>query len=753
MRHLLLLISWAFCYIAHSQTTLDSLYGTVVEQSDNIQTPLEGAVIYWQNTSATTMTDEYGKFQLPYTKQSQHIVVQYIGYGLDTIFVPSSKANNAIKIVLSIQNTTKEVVIIEHVFSTKISTLNPLKVEQIGETEFKKAACCNLAESFENTPTIEVAYSDAMTGAKQIQMLGLNGIYVQNMYENVPWIRTVAANYGLSFVPGIWVKNIYLNKGTGSVANGYESITGQINMELKGYAAKQKNELNVYLNNQGRLEGNILLHQKINKNMRSSLFLHANSPSRKMDSNKDNFYDNTIGHQYNVLNKWDWNSAKGWEGQFGIQAIHDLKTGGQIASDTTLWTTKMLVKRLQVYSKSGYVWKDNPNKSIGLQVSSTYHDQKDKFGTINYDILTKNITLNLLFQTCLKEHHEEHNDSLEEEHCSNEKPPHIFKFGTTVVVDNYTEFWKNTRTKRTEKVAGVSSEYTFTKNKIAIVAGIRVDKHNLFGVLPTARLHAKYSFNPTTTLRIAAGNGYRTTNIIADNMGLLASNRNWTGLNNTKTYDLESAYNVGINIVKEVEISGKKGVISIDLYRTQFLKQIVIDREKSAQDVYYYALKNKESYSNSIQLQLDYELAKGLDIRLAYRYYDVKTKYDSIDAITNPFISAHRGFINVSYTSRSKWSASFTSQFIGSKRVPPTTTNPVAYQAVNKSPYYTLVNAQVGRDYVWGRWYVGIENALNYTQKNPIIAADKPYSRYLDSSLVWGPINGAQVYTGVVYLF
>lgn len=725
--------------MAWAQRT-DKIKGEVREDSEHEHKhPLVGANVYWLGTTKGTATDESGGFKLERIDDQSKLVISYIGFVNDTI---ETKDKSYISVSLKESMTLEAVEIVGEKRSTEIDYLNSKKVEQISEKELLKAACCNLSESFETTPSVDVSFTDAVTGTRQVQMLGLAGPYTQITRENMPDIRGLSSVYGLTYTPGTWISGINLSKGTGSVVNGFESIAGQIDVNLRNPADMDKAYFNLYANEGGRVEANANLHTDIGKNVGTALLLHGKSNSVRHDRNEDGFMDHPLGKQFIALNRWELYSDKGLHMQVGGKYTLIDNLGGQMdyeSSDkgsTNAWGMEQKVNRVEGWAKIGKVFQDQPWKSIGFQMSAAAHDQKSSFGLRNHDAKQNSLYGNLIYQTIIG------------------NTNHGIKTGASIQYDDYEESLNENSYDRTEVVPGAFVEYSYNHDdKISVVGGLRADHHNHYGAFITPRLHTRYQLTENTVVRASAGRGLRTANILSDNNGLLASSRaiiiEGAGSDNPYGLDAEVAWNYGLNITQYFNIDYREGSMSLDFYRTDFQNQIVVDLDRNAQEAHFYNLKG-ESYSNSFQAQLDYELIKRLDMRIAYRWFDVWTTY-SDEQLQKPLVSPHRAFVNLAYASRKHWSFDYTINWQGSKRLPDTSDNPAEYQLDKESPDFVLMNAQVSKSWKEGKFevYVGVENLLDYRQDTPIVAADDPFGPYFDSSMVWGPIFGRNTYAGL----
>ena len=715
------------------------------EKADGSLVPLYGANAYWLGTTKGVSSDDKGNIELPLTKETNKLVVSFVGLGADTLYINKPLHYN---IILKSGSVLGAVNVVFHVKSTTLSKLTPIKTQHIGEGELLKAACCNLSESFSTNPTVDVSFTDAVTGTRQIEMLGLAGPYVQITRENMPDIRGLASIYGFTYTPGPWVEGIQLNMGNGSVVNGYESMTGQINVELKKPEKTDPLFVNLYGNQAGMAEANVTSGIKLNDDWSTGFLLHGKYLDKKNDHNNDGFIDDPLIKQFIGLNRWKFFGKNGLEGQFGVKGTFVDQQSGQVAFNestdkgtTNAWGAGMETTRLEGWAKIGKVFPERPYSSVGLQLSGTYHDQNNYFGLRTYNSEQNSLYANLIYQS-------QFGSSI-----------HTYKTGTSFVYDKLDEAIVANNSwdfNREEVVPGAFFEYTFMpSDAFSFVAGLRADNHNNYGTFYTPRMHLRYAPFHETIIRLTAGAGTRTANIFAEHLGIFASSRNIyiendTSSDNPYGLDQERTWNFGANLTQNVHIAGKEATFSLDFYRTNFEQQIITDFDVDARSVYMYNL-DGESYANSFQAQVDYELIPRFDLRLAYRFNEVKRDYKT-GLLDKPLASQQRAFINLAYATLNEWRFDFTLNWQGEKRIPTTADSPTAYQLDSYSPDYFIGMCQVSKKF--GKKldvYAGIENLFDYTQDNPIVSVDDPFSDYFDSSMVWGPIFGRKSYIGLRY--
>ncbi len=651
------------------------------------------------------------------------------------------------------QDTLQTVKIENQTRSLKRASNLTTNTTLITSKELLKAACCNLAESFETNPSIDVNFSDALTGTKQIKMLGLTSPYLMITEENVPSVRGASQAYGLSFTPGTWVESIQITKGAGSVVNGFESISGQINTEL----IKPINDipffLNVYGSSDARFELNTHFNTKISNKWSSSLFLHGNTRTIKTDMNNDGFMDNPLAKQVNVMNRYQYyNAEKGLVSFINFRYMNDKKQSGQMDFDkdndkltTHFWGSEINTERLDIATKVGYIFKDMPFQSIGFQNAFNTHNQSSYFGLNQYNINQKSVYSNLIFNSII-------NNTM-----------HKFATGLNFTFDKYQEGVSvsnfSNDFNRIDNSIGAFFEYTYDNTtNFSVILGGRIDNHNRLGTFVTPRVHLRYNAWTKGIWRASIGRGKRMANIFAENQSLLASNRSFEILNtNGNAYGLnpEIAWNYGVSFNQKFSFFGKSTDLGFDLYRTDFQNQVVVDLYQSAQQVLFYNLIGK-SFANSLQVDFNIELIKHLDFRAAYKFYDIQTDYIS-GTSERPLQAKHRFFANIEFATHKQknagqWKFDFTYNWTGQQKLPNTISNPVQDLLPDYSPSFSLVNAQITKVFSKSfELYIGAENIGNYTQKKAILGSQNPFGTTFDASIVYAPIFGQMYYGGLRY--
>jgi len=695
------------------------IIGKVLElNSDGSISPIFGANVYWEETTVGTTTDANGNYTInEATSFPASLSVSYVGYTYDS----KEFINNEFIFYLKRSVELDEVNIRSSVNSTKYSVVNSLNVQTLTVNELQKAACCNLSESFSTNASVDVSYSDAISGAKKIRMLGLDGRYVQITNESIPLIRGLSSSYGLNYVPGTWIESIQIIKGSGSVVNGFESFTGQINLEYFKPSTADKMYWNVYANSGQRFENNLAL-KKIYEKWSSNLFTHFSYHNKEIDENNDGFMDMPHLKNFNVLNRFLYEGSNVFRAQLFVKAMYEDREGGQLSNFLNPYKIDIHNDIIEIGTKTG-ILPDEDQRSIGLQTSFRRHNQEAQFGDKLYNGLQESVYLNLIRDVKINNN--------------------TFRYGLNYNADRFEESFNDSLFNKIDLITGVFSEYNLKiDDYFILVAGFRADYHNNSQYHYTPRVNVKYNPTDDLALRISAGKAFRISNIFVEHSNFLASNRIVKVRENLLP---EVAWNMGFNLTYCFRLFGREGIINADAYRTEFENQIVVDIENPG-FLNFYNL-NGKSFANTLQIDLGYELVERLNIKLAYKINEVKIEYENRGLLQPPLTPRDIALVNLSYANTSKdWEFDFTTNFVGESRLP-------AHQDVKdafSNPFF-VHNSQITKRYDYIEVYIGAENILNFTQDNPIKIADNPTDENFDASIVYAPINGRMIYLGLRY--
>lgn len=710
--------------------------GTV---KDNLGEPVAGANLFWMGTTQGATTSADGSFSLAKPAGKHMLVVSFIGFENDTIHV--NGRDETLDIVLREGVELSEVNVVSRKLGTMKLRGSVMNEDMISSAELTRAACCNLGESFVTNPSVDVTYSDAATGAKQIKLLGLSGTYVQMMTENIPNFRGVAAPYGLGYVPGPWMQSIQVSKGSASVKNGYEAITGQINVEFKKPQLPEADWLSVNLfgSTTNRYEANADATVKLSKRWSTSLLAHYENETKAHDSNDDGFADIPQVKQYNVWNRWAYMGDR-YVFQAGIKALSEDRNSGQVSHggshSADPYKISIGTDRYEAFTKNAYIFDKEKNTNLALILSGSLHKQDAVYGRKLYDVDQHNAYASLLFETELGKRHS-------------------LSAGLSFNYDSYNQHYRLTNDAEQpltrqfvkEAVPGAYVQYTYNlDDKLILMGGIRGDRSSEYGCFVTPRFHVKYNPNEYAHFRLSAGKGYRTNHVLAENNYLLASSRR---IGIARNLDQDEAWNYGASASFYVPLFGKTLNLNAEYYYTDFLKQVVVDMDTDPHAVLFYNLGGR-SYSQVFQVEATYPFFPGFTLTAAYRWTDAKTTYDG-QLREKPLTGKYKGLLTASYqTPLGLWQFDATLQLNGGGRMPtPYEQGDGAWSWEHRYNGFEQLSAQVTRYFRNWSVYVGGENLTNFKQKNPIIDASDPWGSNFDATMVWGPMHGAKAYVGV----
>src|SRR5690554_5680075 len=519
MRHLILLTIILFSGFALSQHT--EIQGTIHSYIDGkTTTPIFGADVFLKNAKVGDVSDEKGDFKISIHKGlPDTLIIRAAGYYSDTIIIKQVKGNDY-KIILFPEFVAEEVVIRAKKANSNVMRLDPRNVEQLSQGELRKSACCSLSESFETNATVDVSLSDGVSGAKRVQMMGLDGRYIQLQFENIPFMHNLDQPFGLASIPGPWIESIQITKGAGTVVNGYESMAGLINVEYLKPTSVDKLFVNGYTSIQGRGELNVQGGTSLNDKWGTAWFVHGSTVRMENDRGNDGFRDIPIGETFIGLSRWSYSGDK-MEANFGMKANFSDQQGGQVGynryanqHNQGLYGVGIRNLNVELFSKTGFFFEKNPFSSIGIIAYGKHNDLSTVFGNRSLEANEKRGYLNALYENIIG------------------STNHSIKSGVSLVYDELNQVMDDRlptdtsrrELNRKELVPGVFTEYTYTGAKSVVVLGARGDYHNLYGWQFTPRANYKFNLTEDLALRATAGRGFRVSNYMTDNLSMMSTN-------------------------------------------------------------------------------------------------------------------------------------------------------------------------------------------------------------------------------------
>jgi len=773
------------------------LHGVVLDEKGE---PLTGANVWWAQTTVGTTTDAEGLFEIEPIRQTKLLVTSFLGYRNDTTRV---KDRSTLMIVLIPDDQQLDEVTVEARRQSVIkSRYSAFDVQSFGQGELCRAACCNLSESFETSASVDVSYADAATGAKQIKLLGLSGTYVQLLTENTPAVRGLAQSFGMEYIPGSWMDAVQISKGTSSVINGYEAITGQINVEYLKPQTQSPIAVNLMLNTDLHAEANItggwdipIPNDPMLGTLSTGVLAHYHDGSWPMDGNKDGMLDMPLDRIVNILNRWYYKNDE-YTFQFLVRGLHDERHGGQretamgkrmgLMPPATPYLIDLRSDRVEGFMKNGIVFDEETGMSLGIIAAGSYHDQMNTYGRSVWKASQANGYLNAIFQNTWggEHHHHHHHGETEEEEEHTHELSHKLSAGLSV---NYDQYWEtltspwlpmangqgaNAKLDRRELTPGIFAEYTFTHGEnLTLIAGVRGDWSSCYGLFATPRLNIRYAPFEWWTLRGSVGLGYRSPNLIADNAAYLVSTREWQSMANGQwlTAKQERSLNTGLTTVFDIPVGKRNLQISAEYYFTNFFDGMMVDLDASPNSITFCNLSDipgARSFSHTAQIEASMEVLRGWTVTAAFRYNDVRQT--SLNAATGNYElrektlqNKFKGLVTMSYvTPLKKWQFDVTAQFNGPGRMPDglALDDRTQYYTSNGNIYhkwYPQLLAQITKYWRTCSLYLGAENMTNFTQQRPILGTydaqgqvQMDYSAPFDASMVWAPTAGWKIYLG-----
>ncbi len=719
----------------------DTIRGIVLSATPETQ-PIPGAAIQWLGAKNGVFTNKDGRFAIVRSSGADSLICRAVGFQTVRLVV---SASGELTITLEPESMSELRVEAE---SGPTITKSPFKTETISKKDLTKAACCSLAESFEKNPSVEVSFADAVSGAKQIQLLGLRGVYTQFLIEAVPTVRSLELPFGLDHIPGPFMESISISKGASSVTTGYEAMTGQINICMHNPRTAPSLYVNAYANTMERYEINVYGAQQVNDELSTMTMAHLRKMDMGQDNNNDGFADIPTFRQANLVHRWMYNDDE-IEWQVLVRGFLDRYESGQSPvhvhgahmqrhnDSMPLYDISTDIQRLETIIKFGLL---NPfedleeGSGVSFVAAGSVHEQHSEFGTRAAhgeqqtlqlrSVAALPFTKQFKVVTGLSYLYDNVRESLS-------------ATGTTVYGNRYD---------RTEHVPGVYAEATYEPSKsLTILGGVRNDLHNMYGSRFVPRAHLKWNIVENVHLRASVGRGWRVPAVITENVSSFINSRQ---VNFDSTFRPEDSWNLGASLTTYLTVADRPLTLDAEVYHTRFTNQLVVDYDRSVREVWLTNLSG-ESFATNVMIQAMFSPLPALDLLSAVRWVDVQAPYNGAMQ-QRPMMSRLRVLNTISYAP-TDWQFDATVSWNGPGRLPTTEGNITRYQLQTEFPGYWRVNGQVTRKFGAMELYVGIENATNFIQSNPILGTESPFGTYFDASLTWGPMDPQMVYAGVRY--
>lgn len=728
---------WALLVLLSYNVTIAQTPQPILSQLiDQTGTPIIAAWVSVNHSSLKVQSDENGKFELNTTSWPAHLDID-LGDG-EVVHVDVADAASA-KVITATKIHKLEEFVIKDKVTRELNTLQTRNVETITKKEFQKAACCRLSESFDNTGSVSVSETDAVTGAKEMEILGLRGIYSLITLDNTPDFGGINYPFALDMIPGTWLNEVAISKGISNAINGSNGFSGQVNIGLKNPFEDQPLFVNMYGNTMGRYEANVHINKVLpNPAFATGLYLHASKNFNKIDDNHDNYMDTPLSSQLNALYKFRIDGLGPWESGLTVQFVKDERTAGQkVVNIENPYTATSDAQRFTINGNTGFVGFNKEGRSVGFKYQYTNNQLDAAYGGLNYN----------------GNQNRGYFQALYEDRFADAK--HIIYAGASLLTENLKQRIAGTDFNRNELVPGVYAEYAYNpqiteadkrfSQRFGLVATVRGDFHNIYGTQIAPALTAKYNITMDMVLRANVGKGYRTPYFFTDNISSFVNGR---PIQIEQNLNAEEAINYGLSYTIKSKIARRNFTLNADLYQTQFQNQIIVDQETNSSLVSVSNL-DGQSITTSALLSTTYEVISDLTLKLAYKWNHIE--YDQAGVrINKMLIPKNRALMALHYTTpNKKWEFSNTTTWIGQQDyLERQLIDNQVVQTRKTANSFVTTNAQVTKK--WDKFdiYVGGENLTNHTQKNPIQAGSTPQSDLFDVSQVYAPLMGIRGYVG-----
>lgn len=708
---IILILLFSISFSSKSQ----QIQGFVNDKNGN---PISKVLVYWENIESTSIyTDAEGAFSIQKKEGEHHLIFKKMG------FEPQEyEVLDTLPILIELEPKISKGAVIT---DKKKDNINTISNEVVDQCELGKLACCNLAESFENSNTVDVVYSDGVMGGREIQLLGLNGVYSQQLWEGLPYHRGLSQKLGLELVPGPWIERIGINKGIGSVANGFENISGQINIDFKRPRTTEKLFLNGYISEIAKSDFNLITGKKFNDQLATNFFAHTSFSKAKFDNNYDGFVDMPQFFNLNFMNKWHYMGDKGLVINAGIQYAYNQINAGQLLQEIpNPYTIDQNTQEVQAMLKTAWDFKTDKNNSLAMTYRFNYTTQKGNIG--NNTLYSQQYFGNLM--------------AIYQSDILNNL--NSFKAGYSLHYDKLNEQIGSNQFEKLDIVNGLFAEHTYNAETLKIISGFRADWHQTLGVFISPRIDIKWAPSTKHTLKISSGLGFRTPAMISESTGFMVSNRTLTL---PSTYEAEKAWNSGIAYKFDYKLAGIPSVFEANYFLTMFQNQMLFDIESPTQLKLFYL--QDQSRAQSLQVENTFNFSKQVQLKLSYKNDQAHAIYSG-EQKAIPFLKNDKFLANLTVaTHNQKWRMSTTLLLNGPGRIP--NTNGLME---SQSPWHVLLHHQF--NFIPNEtfdMYIGAENIFNFMQHNRILMSANPNDARFDGGMIWGPMDGRRMYIGAKF--
>jgi outer membrane receptor for ferrienterochelin and colicins len=722
-----------------AQAQLGSLSGKLLHENQ----PVEFAHLALLRTSLGTISTEQGEYAIDNISAGNYqLKVSAIGYKTITLSVNiKSSERKVLNIELIEDVSSLEEVVITGTMKEVTKMNSPIPVEVYAPSLFLKNPTPNIFEALSMINGVQPQINCNVCSTGDIHINGLEGPYTMILIDGMPIVSSLATVYGLAGIPNSLVKRIEVVKGPASTLYGSEAVGGVINIITKEPLGAPSLKIDAYGTTLGEYNADLSSSFKIKKSA-SLVGINYFNFWQKWDVNNDNFTDATLQQRISVFNKWSFHRPSGKNFSLAGRYVYENRWGGELQWTPDHRGTDIYYGESIYTNRAEFIgnYQLKSKENLHVDYSYNYHLQDSYYGTTKY--LASQSTAFVQFR------------------WSKQLGKHDWLAGLPL---RYTLYDDNTT--GTSSLDGtnnpgitflpgifVQDEIKFT-DKFSILGGARYDHHSVHGNIFTPRLSFKLSPNPTNTLRLTSGSGYRVVNLFTEEHAALTGARQVIVKNNL---DPEKSWNVNLNYAKN--ITTRQGYINLDasLFYTYFTNKIIGDFTTDPEKIIYDNLAG-HAVSRGLTLNGDLSFSNNLKLLTGVTVMEVFRTDNDGNNVPQVHAPSFSGTYTLSYSLLpSRITIDLTGKTTGPMNLPvvPNDFRPAM------SPWFSLINLQVTKSMNSNlEIYAGVKNLLNFLPKDPLlrpfdpfdknISIDNPNGFSFDTSYNYAPMQGIRGMIGV----
>lgn len=711
--------------LAQAQT--GSLKGVVTSEEQAVV----AANVALEEIQKGAATDINGRFLISNIEPGTYsLMVSAVGFSSHTQEIIIT-ASDTLSLNIQIKSKLTELgeVVVTGTMKETFVKDSPVKVNVVSREYLQKTGAENLMESVNYLNGLYQEVSCGVCGTNSVRINGMDGPYTAVLIDGMPIMGALASVYGLNGINQSMVRNVEIIKGPNSTLYGSEAMGGVINVITR----------NVSDGPTFSVDASASSHEETNLGLVSSAdYKKANTIigidglyfNNFLDHNSDGFADVTKRKKLSVFNKWSFNRSNAKTFDLAFKLYLEDRLGGledytkDLRGSAEIYGEAITTQRFEMLGSYDFPWN---TEDIRAEFSYSYHKQDSYYGTYHYEANQQIYFTNLIWDKRFTSWRQ-------------------LLVGATSRVDALDQTFDGIRLGEGSRdirfIPGLFAQYEhiFSEN-IKALAGIRIDHHENHGFIYSPRLNAKFDITGHTTLRLNGGTGFRIVNLFTEEHETLTGSRQVVI---EEQLDPERSVNGTVNLNQIIDIGISVLNVDLDVFYTHFNNQIIPDYSQ-ANEIRYHNLEGY-SVSRGISVSAAHNFPFSLQYSVGFTVQDVFKSNNGIRSDVH-FAPDWSGVFTASYTlPNTQTSIDYSGRIVGSMRLPEYS----GYR--NKSPLFSEHNVRVSRkfgDKITG--YLSAKNLGNYTQQNPIIAPDRPFSDDFATDHVYGPLQKRRFMVGFQY--